>query len=1130
MATLVGATDGSVKGDDAFFHMANARFLSDNFPFVWWSPGPHSGEAGLLIYPLAYYAVLGGLDRLSIDLGLALKMTLLAGISSSGIAVYWLARRFDLDRVTATGLAVMLATCPMVWNWAVVGGAYIRLAALPFACAAIGCAYLRVADGSRSIRSFLFLIVSMGATAVIHPLLFQFAGAICATILFLGTPGWLARVGELVKVAVGVGAIVAWQYIPMMNQVLRRDLGITEATAHDTTTMRGVWLFIFPQRGEWSITLGPVLFAVACVSLVFLAAYLPQLRQLKLEHRAEWAFLLTMVGWSVYFGLFAWTDIPNRLYLMAAYDHVLWLSITLTFTALAICARVVAIWPSARTTVGRPLLVLSLSSALAIMPWLQSFVSEPDPETRSSYSYAAQRTVERAIDSSAPGYRLGAANRTFSRWLPWSHPELEYLGGRSGFSPNRHFFEWMLYDVFFRTAGEEFDSVYFEDRPRVVRLPLEDQQNLYSALFFLEWFGVDQVLLDPPFSGMNLMAQIYEARPQFFTTKNVTTRFGQMKIASPREAQPITVATRAPLIAVPFADERSVEPYRALLELLSSLGLGPGIAVPVSLDAEEGLSEADVAVVDADTFVRHRSILTSFAMEGGRLVITFDDSRSVTGNVTLASGSKIRVSASNVEGVAESFARAGSAVIGGCSAEGVGEICRLGVSLPTLAGSHDIGATLLLLEALDLQVSLDRHAIETSDLKVTYSTPRTDADVSLGNLSSPMSVDRLEDWRLGFALPGDVGEVSADGRTTVLTADFEHTVRGQVTFVSTLMRSLPTDVPGFMSFKAETGRTLRIGMGFRAGDRFIERPVMLRPGTHEYAFPLGSLLRGSGLRSIDEVVMTLRPGFADQAVVRIVGASLRYWAEPGDDAVVLTSLDPRDPHNQVNVGASISRDVAVDERGAIRFRLYNDASTLKDFTVIAGDSERRRFLERIFAKPSRWSGWRSFSVPLASLARKGDSWPRTIESVDLIFNFSAPYGRERERAFAVSDMELTTVTSSEDVSSVSGSWSTPTLYRTDLGPAGSTLVWKENHTPTWRASREGRRMMYRFAGPGMVALPEWDGGRVQIEQSVPDDLARGVAASLVLGLALVVLLTTEARRGRKLQPPPALTDETETRL
>jgi hypothetical protein len=1117
IAVLVGALDGSAKGDDAFLHMANARFLSDNFPFVWWTPGPHSGEPGLLTYPLAYYALLGGLDRLSVDLGLVLKVTLLAGLSFSGIAVYWFARRCGLDRLTGAGLGILLATSPMVWNWAVVGGAYIRLAALPFACVAIGCAYLRVADGSRSTRSVLLLIASMGATAVIHPLVFQFTGTICATILFLGTPGWLARLVELAKVAVGIGAVAAWQYAPLMGQVFGSGNGVADAVAHDTTTMRGVWLFVFPQRGEWSITLGPVLFAVACIALVFMAAYLPRLRRLRFEHRAEWAFLMTMVGWSVYFGVLAWIDVPDNLYLMAAYDHVLWLTVTLTFTAVAIAARVVAIWPEVRPVLGRPLVVLASASALAIVPWLQSFVSDSDPEMRASFSYATRQAVENGLASSSPAYRVGAASRTFTRWLPWSYPDVEYLGGRSSISPNRYYYEWMLYDVFLRTHGEELDSVYFEDRPRVTRLPLGDRHNVYSSLFFLKWFGVDQVLLDTPFTPMDFMSQLYEARPQFFRTKRIDTRFGAIKIATPRKVQPITVTTGAPLIAIPFADEVSEEPYRALIELFSSLDLGPGTAVPVSFDGGEGLSEVDVTVVDAETFDRHRSSLTSFAEQGGRVVIASDGPRPVTDWVALTSGTVMHLPVTYVGDVDTSLARASGGVVAGCSTQGLGKICRMGVSLPTLASSPDATAALLLSKTLGLGISIDNQSIRARDLKITYATEGTGADVSTGRLSSPESIHSLDDWNLGFASRGAGGEVTAADEGTILRADFASRPKGQVNFSSPLVRSVPAGVPGHMRFRAETELPLQIDVAFKSRDRFVARPVMLKPGSHEYVVPIGNLLRGSGLGSFEEVVVTLKPPVGktrDYAVVQILDASLRYWAEGEDHAVVQISLDHRNPNNQVNVGATLLRGVPVDGRGVIRFRLYNDGSPLKNLTLIAGDNERRRFLERILLEDSTWSGWRSFSAPLASLARKTKPWPRTIESIDVILNFDRPQGRSLAPSFAVSDLELVTATALEDVRSVPGAWVKPTSYEADLQVAKSTFLWKENYLPSWRAASQGQRKPHLFAGPGMVAIPASASDQIQIEQPVPGGLAKGAVSSLGLSAALAIWLTTEARRRR----------------
>lgn len=1111
MALLSGAFDGSVKGDDAFFHMSNARFLAENFPSIWWQPASHSGEPGLLSYPLPYYGILALLDRLSVDLSTGLRLTILFSLPAFGVATYWIARRFQIDRLTSAGLGLMLATGPMVWNWALVGGAYVRIAALPFTCLSLGFAYRRVNDESRSHKTLLHLILILGGAALMHPLLFQFTFALSATIIFLGTPGWVARVSELLKVGLGVTAIAAWQYLPLIGQAFGQENSITGATPHDTTPIEGGWLFAFPQPNEWSITVGPALVIVGVLVIVLVAANLRRLRVLRSQRRADWAFLIAMLGWSIYFGVLAWFDVPDALYLMAAYDHVLWLSITLTMAAVATIAFAQRTWPSTLATIGRPLLVLVVSLALATVPWLRSFVSNSDPDVSTTYANGAKKVVDVALKRHSTDFRLGMAHRTFTRWLSWKYPNLQFVGGRSSISLNRYYYEWMLFDLFFRTDGEELRSTYFEDRPKVLRYPLDDPQNAYSALFFQDWFGLDQIALTEPFVPMRFVSELYGSRPQFFTTRNVPTRFGRMGLATPREKQPIAVTSTAPLVGVPYVDEGGSARYQALLELLSALDLGPGIVIPVQVQGDENLSALDIAITDAETFSRNQSRLTEFAERGGRLIVERDvEPANRPRDVVTAAGVGLRLPVTKIERPDSVFASVGDEPLGGCSPSGRGAICEIGTTLTSLSASGDVAVTLLLLDILDLESKVSREVVDVGSLGVTYSTPETRAQFSQVDLSELPTTQALSGWKVSFSGPGDAGTVAPKD---VLSSRFRPPGPDQVNYSSELRTPIPPAAASSLRLTIDSERARQVEIAYVSEDRFVASGLTLRRGTHDYVLPGPSGDGSDELGPVDSVVISDKPAAPTRTGgrLRVVDARIRYW-DRGGDGFLQVAIDREVSHNQVNVGSDLLTPIPIDGRAMIRFRLYNDGATLRNFAVVAGGGDQQPFMERAFPEAMTWRGWKRFSIPVASFRQKIAAWPREIKTVDVIWNFDRPYGARESYSFGLRDLESVLVESRGRSRQVRGDWVSPTLFETVLTEPGSTFVWKESFTPSWEARAGGRRLVHLMAGPGMTAVLSDEAGPVAISQPPPSSLVMGFSTSLLSGIILITWFALSRRR------------------
>jgi hypothetical protein len=703
---LVDAWGALPKGDDAFLHLGYVRFFSENWPHVWWFPNSHMGEPTLSTYPVALYALLAVVMELGVPLERTLQLTLFVSLVASAWIIYAFGRSLGLARLLAfTGASILLAA-PSVWNVSLVGGAYIRVAGLPFFFASLAACYWYVDAARRDgavRRKYVLLVASLVGAALMHPFIFQFTLPMTLGILLLGMRGALVtRLRSIAAVILPVVALAAWQYVPLLSSFFGSDQTVAGAARHDTSLMRPEWLRILPREGEWSISLGPILFWVGVVSSVY--ALRLALRYLRGTEAPATSFvaIACITGATIYFSFLAWLPMPDSLYLVAAYDYVLWASLSLVVLATLCLAEVLRAHPGLRIWLSGSLPVGVLTVVVAMTPWLTSISTT----SNASDGGATGIVVRAALEDSSDAFRLGVVYRTATRWLPYERPAQQFLGGRSSVSPHRYFYEWMSFEALYRY--EDLDQVYFEDRPKVQRIALDDDTNMYPALFWLDWFGARVALPHLPLSPGDATAQAYRARPHLVTHHEVQTVLGSAAVIELPTSGPMTSVSHTAPVAVPFLRSAVAPFYTDLLELASSLNLGPSFLVPVLVQDGEDLANFETALVPRYVYETHEAELDAFARSGGRVVVLGSLAKEGTRSVSYAAGS-IRAVASLLPSheVSKVFARARRGPVGACAPLGRGTLCTLGIAMGDLRNSRDVAAATLLLRAVRAAVRVD---------------------------------------------------------------------------------------------------------------------------------------------------------------------------------------------------------------------------------------------------------------------------------------------------------------------------------------------------------------------------------------------------------------------------------------
>ena len=697
---LAGALQAP-EGDDVYFHIANARFVSENWPHVWWYPNSHAGEPLMSQYPVTVYFVLAVLNQLGISLETLFRSLLASSFVLIALANFAVARSMHIGRALSAGIALLPFTGASLWNVSLIGGAYIRVAGLPALFLSLGATYHYLSALQREAptrRAHAATVVSLIAVGLVHPFLFQFAALIVASLVVMGVDGWVRRGRALLSVFLPACAAIAWQYVPIVSLSVSESANVPGAIRHDVTRMEPEWLFVLPTKAEFSITLGPLLFGVALVALL----YVLFLRR-RLRHDRDGALLMrltvTLLGWVGYFIAFAWLPLPAGLYLMAAYDYVFWAALAISMLGVVLAALASRATPRGLRGLDVALPVAAILVVAASFPWIESASFDAHPRHPGTVSQATAKVVAAVREREDPsGYRLGAVTRTFTRWLPYDQPAVDFVGGRSSISPHRAFYDRMVYEAFFRR--DHLARVYFEDRPKVeIERDRAVVENYYRAFFWLEWYGARSTLMDVAFTPLEATAAGYAARSQFAAYRSVPSGYGSLAYARVEDRHPVTMATDGAVVAVPYTSEETDPHYVSLLSALSNLDVGPRYVVPLRLPDGEGLELFDAALTDRLTYARHRGALDGWVARGGRLVVTDLGRELRTREVRFGDGLWTTVSASAVGAVDDVRARSRSQPIAGCSSHGRGSLCALGAEMQTL-GEGDPSAILLLLDLL----------------------------------------------------------------------------------------------------------------------------------------------------------------------------------------------------------------------------------------------------------------------------------------------------------------------------------------------------------------------------------------------------------------------------------------------
>ncbi|VVB84167.1 Uncharacterised protein [uncultured archaeon] len=623
------AWNGYPKGDDAYLHLTKIKFIIDNFPNVGWNPYQYFGYEPFNTYPYVPYLILAAVYKIT---GASLETLLIGGLLFSlilfGTSILKLTRLLNISRAMGIVLSLLIFSTPVFWNWSLVGGAYLRLYALPFMILSVLYSIKHIDEinsGKTNTQTFLKVTTVLAITALLHPFIWLFTLPTILLLYILGVKGIRLKIKNLFRIFIPVSVVTFWFYIPYLQMKISVPL-------HDYTPnpMSG----LFKTLPTTVLTLNTLYaFLVIILMLPLLALLLKYAKGEPVKYkRSTVSLLIASLLFSFYHLLFGWFSMPRTMYQISAYDSATWLNLFLllfiissyslferNFTGKAIKFESIKI--------GLILLILlELSNTLPLVK--DNFMSYTAPDDWRTVAFESKQFLDKQIDGMPDQYRLGITyNRLLTRWINYVYPELKITGGRDVSSqPNMEYQDWFLDRVFYRFDYERYKDMYGEDLPKIrPEYGFTDNKSVSPILWLLDWAGSSGVIFYPNIMLNRNTLQEYLSRPQIFEIESGRTRLGDIYYIKYNKSSPIIVLSDVPTLAIPSDSQNRDNLFMKTLMILSYVNADSKVIIPIKIDpnriSSSKLNQFDSILVTDELYRAYKEELVKYVRNGGNLLI-----------------------------------------------------------------------------------------------------------------------------------------------------------------------------------------------------------------------------------------------------------------------------------------------------------------------------------------------------------------------------------------------------------------------------------------------------------------------------------------------------------------------------
>jgi hypothetical protein len=598
-------TNPTPVGDDALVHIKKIVDLAESFLQFQWDPRSFNGYRPSTGYAWASYGPPAEFVSLGLDPTIVFHLTFVSYFVLIGPSIYYFARTVGTRRIVAIAVSVLGWSTTGYWGY-VGGGAYSRVFTLPFIFTALALTYRYVTlqnHGRPDRRTYWLLLLVWFLTFLgdvyigIVPVLV----AIPFILVSAGPRNLRFGLRRLAAVLLPVLALTSWFWIPLASHALAVGSPPSDLTV--STASQIFWL-------------GPLSSIVAVLARKKFSD-----QRLGPEHAA---ILISLNLVSIYFLIMGaitplWPYLPR---IWATYDsfNILSFLFPLTLACLFVWLK-----PLRRGTIVRQ---LAIALIILVVVNASITINESRPPDRTTLNNALDQALQGNFVAS-DNYRISLQGRTSTRWFPSFYPEVSQTGGRVlGLNPNPFYQSWYQTEVFFKDDLGTLNNVYLEDQPTIdVTGLVGAPQNFASTTYWLDWYGVGTVILDPAFYPVQNTGQGFSERGSLFSTKTVQTGYGPLLFVTPTDLSPVLVGTNASTIGFYSQQPDSANRYHALLALFSYLGLDSRYVVPIYLSSLDNISPQmfGAIVTDQNTYSTTGARINTLEAQGTRFVVLGPD-------------------------------------------------------------------------------------------------------------------------------------------------------------------------------------------------------------------------------------------------------------------------------------------------------------------------------------------------------------------------------------------------------------------------------------------------------------------------------------------------------------------------
>lgn len=1133
---LLDAWLGVLKGDDAYYHAGMVQFIVNNFPTLNWQSQIFAGYPPLEFETPLFYFILAALKVLTgLSIELLIQMSLFVAVLSLAISIYILARRLRLSPWLSAIFALLFFSIPEVWNWIIIGGAYKRVVALPFIFLAIACVYNHIEQINlikETKKTYILVIIVLTLVALIHPLIAQFILPSVFFVYLFGVRKARPKIESLVKVFVPVVGLVAWQYIPLLSEYLNIfHSSDTLDSPQYTVPMLLKWLIQIPDANVWGNYLGPLVIPFLLLSMICLFIFFKRFKEIVERASVELVFCVIFVLLSLYFFIFGWFYMPTRLYLMATYDHVIWLGIASLLTILFTASILIrgGFHSNTKNWVV-PIIycvfsIIVVIAAFSPVPFLKNYTQIQYP----SNDNPIKQIVSVAQSFQEPGTRIYNSQRRLTTWIYYSNPTLDIAGGRSHFyAKHVYYHEWS--DASINYQSDKNGGAYFEDFPKVQLRQIGGADNYYSAMFWLDWYGSNGTILLPAYYPQLLTVQGYLSRPQYFVQhKTERDTYVNYYIEYP-SSSPVAVSTNANVIALPFQSGDAPPFYTDFIELLSSLNLNSQWIIPIKLENAKDLKKFSSALVDYDTYINNKLVLDDFMNNGGNLVVMGNENQgksAVTINIRneiiefQANASPMMAPLNSI-----SLAESKEGVIAYRMPSGKGTNTILGITFDNLIKSDSLAASLLLTQAIAPEINLSKQNANIKSSSVSYQTTGIAGGIVNSSDSSNESISPMF-WKVSWKTDKSQGQIryfeGYEELQSEINGDNPH---NQVNYSAFLSDSVSIKSGGYLEFDIWSDNIPLIDAAFFSSDhnKYNRRNVEIAKGEWVHnTIPFSAFDFPNGdFDSSQELVFAVNDnpakGLSDNnesVIVRI--RNLKIFSPNGNPSETEPSLtfvaDHSVENNQINWELPFTEQLPTDSNAIINFSLWNDGNPVSSIGITLEHHSKDGYL--YYDLPdTTWNGWKDITIPLSYFRSKTGDLIDQFDSLVLNINENAPYQHDAIlRQFKIQNVSVTTLINDSIYSKLDGEWDQADRFILQLGD-NKKILWKESYLPSWQIKdNHGQPVDYYFAGPGMIYLqaPQ-DTNYLIFEMPIPRDRVAGIIVSIISVLGFISYFCIIKRR------------------